>query len=319
MPDVVVLGPVVRQHLDRDRRVELLVVGQPDGGETAGADAPSDGVAAEAAGRADTRALSVTCAWGRIGGMTECIGERADAGRDRRPGAPRPGRRPGRAGAAARRDPAARAERLPRGAAVHPGRRGRLPGGAAQHRDQDRVLGRPRPVHHLDARGRGELRAVDVPPDEEPGGRQRRASTTDERRTRAPPASSPAPASTCSRRWRHWSATTRSTSSRCCCATSTACPTTRSPSRSARRSARSRRRSTTVASWPARCSRGSDMKRPLVAARRGCAGAGRLLRRRPDPQREHGARRRSDPTGAVRGRRAGGPAGPADRGSRRSR
>ena len=55
--------------------------------------------------------------------------------------------------------------------------------------------------------------------------------------TRGPPASSPAPASTCSTRSRPSSASTRSTSSRCCCATSTACPTTRSPSRSAPRSA----------------------------------------------------------------------------------
>ena len=74
----------------------------------------------------------------------------------------------------ARRDPAARAERVPRRAALQRRRRGRLPGGADQHRQQDRLLGRQRPVHDLDARGRGELRADDVPADEEPGAGQRR-------------------------------------------------------------------------------------------------------------------------------------------------
>ena len=48
--DVVVLGPVVRQHLDRDGRVELLVVGEPDGGEAAGADPPPNDVPTEARG-----------------------------------------------------------------------------------------------------------------------------------------------------------------------------------------------------------------------------------------------------------------------------
>ena len=62
--------------------------------------------------------------------------------------------------------------------------------------------GRQRPVHHLAARGGGQQRAHDVPPDEEPG--DRRADVLDRSRspTRAPPASSPAPGSTCSRRWR---------------------------------------------------------------------------------------------------------------------
>ncbi len=50
-PDVVVLGPVVRQHLHRDGRVEVLVVRQPDGGETAGADATSDRIAAKTVGQ----------------------------------------------------------------------------------------------------------------------------------------------------------------------------------------------------------------------------------------------------------------------------
>ena len=111
-----------------------------------------------------------------------------------------------RAGDAARRHPAAGAERVPRRAALQHRRRGRLPGGADQHRQQDRVLGRPRPVHDLDARGRGELGADDVPADaNQAAGQRRRAARAT--RTRAPPASSPAPASTCSRRWRRSSAT----------------------------------------------------------------------------------------------------------------
>ena len=50
LPHVQVLGPVVGQHLDRDRAVELLVVGEPDGREGARPDATSHGVATEPGG-----------------------------------------------------------------------------------------------------------------------------------------------------------------------------------------------------------------------------------------------------------------------------
>ena len=48
LADVGVLGPVLREHLDRNRGVELLVISEPDGREAAGADAPTYGVATEA-------------------------------------------------------------------------------------------------------------------------------------------------------------------------------------------------------------------------------------------------------------------------------
>jgi hypothetical protein len=49
---VVVVGPVVREHLDRDRGVELLVVGEPHRREATGADAAAHGVATETVGHA---------------------------------------------------------------------------------------------------------------------------------------------------------------------------------------------------------------------------------------------------------------------------
>ena len=53
---VVVGGPVVGQHLDGHRRVELLVVGQPHRGEATGAHATPHDVAAQAVGQAGARA-----------------------------------------------------------------------------------------------------------------------------------------------------------------------------------------------------------------------------------------------------------------------
>ncbi len=50
LPHVVVGGPVVGQHLDRDIAVELLVVREPDGGERARADATTHRVATETRG-----------------------------------------------------------------------------------------------------------------------------------------------------------------------------------------------------------------------------------------------------------------------------
>ncbi len=50
LPDVLVRGPVVGQHLDRDVAVELLVVREPHRGEAAGADAATHRVATEARG-----------------------------------------------------------------------------------------------------------------------------------------------------------------------------------------------------------------------------------------------------------------------------
>ena len=40
LPNVVVAGPVLGQHLDRDRDIQVIIVAEPDGGERAGADAP---------------------------------------------------------------------------------------------------------------------------------------------------------------------------------------------------------------------------------------------------------------------------------------
>jgi len=50
--DVVVVGPVVGEHLHRDRGIELLVVGQPDRREAACPDAAADGVATQPIGDA---------------------------------------------------------------------------------------------------------------------------------------------------------------------------------------------------------------------------------------------------------------------------
>ena len=50
LPDVRVLGPVVREHLHRDGRVQLLVVGEPHGREGTVADPPPHHVAPEPLG-----------------------------------------------------------------------------------------------------------------------------------------------------------------------------------------------------------------------------------------------------------------------------
>ena len=58
LPDLVVLGPVVGEHLDRHRRVELLVVGQPHRREAAGADPAAHGVPAEPVGHGHAHILA---------------------------------------------------------------------------------------------------------------------------------------------------------------------------------------------------------------------------------------------------------------------
>ena len=179
-----------------------------------------------------------------------------------------------------------------------PRRRGRLPGGADQHRHQDRLLGRPRPVHHLAARRGGQHRAHDVPPDEEPGDRQRRRcrlEKPDPRTTSViagtrldlleamethrarPPAVRRAAAA--ARRLRHVLRRDRR-------------------SRSAPRSAPSRRRSTTAASSPGRCcgAASETLRRGAAAARRAALAA----LRSGCVRRLAGAGRRRPPAGARR-------------------
>ena len=58
LPDLVVLGPVVGEHLDRHRRVELLVVGQPHRREATGADPAAHGVPAEPVGHGHAHILA---------------------------------------------------------------------------------------------------------------------------------------------------------------------------------------------------------------------------------------------------------------------
>jgi hypothetical protein len=50
LPDVQVTGPVLREHLDGDRGVEVLVVGQPDGRERPRTDATAHRIPTETRG-----------------------------------------------------------------------------------------------------------------------------------------------------------------------------------------------------------------------------------------------------------------------------